>query len=71
MPLEKLKKDELTAERIGQEREEKFIIEEIERLGDRKKLFDKSFNTSQGEKRTFERQILQLDKKIKLKNIHL
>lgn len=71
-PLERLKKGELTAERIRQEREEKLKIAEIERLSDhRKKFFDKILSVSEGERITLEVQIQQLDKKIKLNNTHL
>lgn len=71
-PFEKLKKDELTAERIRQEREEKLKIAEVERLSAQKKdLFNKGFNASEGERRALSRQIQQLDQKVKLDNIHL
>jgi hypothetical protein len=71
-PFEKLKKDDLTAERIRLEREEKLKIAEVERLSQQKKeLFDKGFNTTEGERRSLARQIQQLDQKIKLDNIHL
>ena len=71
-PFEKLKKDEITAERIRLEREEKLKISEVERLSQQKKgLFDKGFDVSEGERRAIARQIQQLDQKIKLDNIHL
>ncbi len=71
-PFEKLKKDELTAERIRQEREEKLKIAEVERLSAQKKeLFNKGFNATEGERRALSRQIQQLDQKVKLDNIHL
>jgi hypothetical protein len=71
-PFEKLKKDDLTAERIRLEREEKLKIAEVERLSQQKKeLFDKGFNATEGERRSLARQIQQLDQKIKLNNIHL
>ncbi len=71
-PFEKLKKDELTAERIRQEREEKLKITEVERLSAQKKdLFNKGFNATEGERRALSRQIQQLDQKVKLDNIHL
>ncbi|MFA4957491.1 MAG: hypothetical protein WC556_11035 [Candidatus Methanoperedens sp.] len=71
-PFEKLKKDELSAERIQQERQEKLKLAEVERLSSQKKeLFDKGFNASEGERRAIARQVLQLDQKIKLDNIHL
>jgi hypothetical protein len=71
-PFEKLKKDELAAERIKQEREEKLKIADVERLSAQKKdLFNKGFNASEGERRVLSRQIQQLDQKIKLDNIHL
>lgn len=71
-PFEPLKKDQLTDERIRQEREERLRIAEVERLSQQKKeLFDKGFNASEGERRAIARQVLQLDQKIKLDNIHL
>lgn len=71
-PFEKLKKDDLTAERIRLERQEKLKIAEVEKLAARKKdLFNKGFNAGEGEKRTLARQIQQLDQKIKLENIGL
>lgn len=71
-PFEKLKKDDLTAERIRLEREEKLKISEVERLSKQKKeLFDRGFEASGGERRSFARQIKQLDQKVKLSNIHL
>ena len=71
-PFEKLKKDEITAERIRLEREEKLKISEVERLSQLKKeLFDKGFDSGEGERRALARQIHQLDQKIKLDNIHL
>ena len=71
-PFEKLKKDDLTAERIRLEREEKLKIGEVERLSKQKKeLFDKGFDAGEGERRSFARQIKQFDQKIKLSNIHL
>jgi len=71
-PFEKLKKDDLTAERIRLERAEKLKIAEVEKLSGRKKeLFNKGFQASEGERRAIARQIQQLDQKIKLANIHL
>ncbi|RLJ03704.1 MAG: hypothetical protein DRP08_03195 [Candidatus Aenigmatarchaeota archaeon] len=71
-PFEKLKKDDLTAERIRLEREEKLKIAEVERLSKQKKeLFERGFNATEGERRALARQIQQLDQKIKLDNIHL
>ena len=49
-PFEKLKKDDITAERIRLEREEKLKISEVERLSQQKKeLFDKGFDATDGE----------------------
>lgn len=71
-PFEKLKKDDLTAERIRLEREEKLKIAEVEKLSAQKKeLFNKGFDASEGERRTIARRIQQLDQKIKLDNLHL
>jgi len=71
-PFEKLKKDELTAERIRLERDEKLKISEVERLSSQKKnLFDKGFKVSEAERRTIARQMQQLDQKLKLENINL
>ena len=71
-PFEKLKKDDLTAERIRLEREEKLKIGEVERLSKQKKeLFDRGFEASEGERRSLARQIKQLDQKVKLGNIYL
>ncbi|MDY6864887.1 MAG: hypothetical protein SVY15_02800 [Halobacteriota archaeon] len=71
-PFEKLKKDEITAERIRLEREEKLKISEVERLsGQKKELFDKGFDATEAERRAIARQIQQLDQKIKLDNINL
>ena len=71
-PFEKLKKDDLTAERIRLERTEKLKIAEVERLSKQKKAaFDKGFDASEGERRTLARQMQQLDQKIKLENIGL
>ncbi|MFQ5975841.1 MAG: hypothetical protein ACE5J5_05975 [Candidatus Hydrothermarchaeales archaeon] len=71
-PFEKLKKDDLTAERIRIEREEKLKIAEVNKLSQQKKeLFNKGFDSSEAERRTLSRQIQQLDQKIKLNNIHL
>lgn len=70
-PFEKLKKDEITAERIRLERDEKLKIAEVERLSQQKKgLFDKGFKATDGERRSLARQIQQLDQKIKLNNIY-
>jgi len=71
-PFEKLKKDDLTAERIRLERDEKLKIAEVEKLSARKKgLFNQGFQAGEGEKRAIARQIQQLDQKIKLDNIQL
>ncbi len=71
-PFEKLKKDDLTAERIRLEREEKLKIGEVQRLSNEKKeLFDKGFKATEAERRAIARQIQQLDQKIKLDNIQL
>jgi hypothetical protein len=71
-PFEKLKKDDLTAERIRLEREEKLKIAEVEKLSRQKKdLFDKGFDATEGERRSLARQIQQLDQKVKLDNLHL
>ena len=71
-PFEKLKKDDLTAERIRLEREEKLKIADVEKVSARKKdLFNKGFSASEGEKRALARQIQQYDQKIKLNNIQL
>jgi hypothetical protein len=71
-PFEKLKKDDLTAERIRLERTEKLKIAEVERLATQKKnIFNKGFDASEAERRTFARQIQQLDQKMKLENINL
>ena len=71
-PFEKLKKDDLTAERIRLERDEKLKIAEIGKLSAQKKeLFNKGFQASEAERRTMARQIQQLDQKLKLDNIQL
>jgi hypothetical protein len=71
-PFEKLKKDDLLAERIGLERDEKLRINGVTRLAaEKKELFDKGFQATDGERRALARQIQQLDRKIKLENIHL
>lgn len=71
-PFEHLKRDDLTAERIRLERDERLKIGEVERLSAEKKdIFDKGFKASEGERRALARQIQQLDQKIKLENIHL
>lgn len=71
-PFEKLKKDDLTAERIRLERSERLKIAEVEKLAAQKKgFFNKGFQVGEAEKRTLARQIQQLDQKIKLDNIHL
>jgi hypothetical protein len=71
-PFEKLKKDDLTAERIRLEREEKLKISEVDKLSAQKKeLFSKGFQASDAERRTMARQIQQLDQKLKLDNIQL
>lgn len=71
-PFEKLKLDDLRAEKIRLQREEKLKIAEVEELSAKKKeLFEKGFKASEGERRALARQIQQLDRKIKLLNIHL
>ena len=71
-PFEKLKKDDLIAERIRLEREEKLRIVDVEKLSAEKKgLFDKGFKATEGERRSLARQIQQLDQKVKLDNIYL
>ena len=71
-PFEKLKKDDLTAERIRLERDEKLKIAEVEKLSARKKeLFNKGFQASEAERRTMARQIQQIDQKVKLDSIQL
>ena len=71
-PFEKLKKDDLTAERIRLEREERLKIAEVQRLSAQKKeVFNKGFQAGEGERRALSRQIQQLDQKIKLDNIQL
>ncbi len=71
-PFEKLKKDDLTAERIRLERDEKLKIAEVEKLSAQKKeLFNKGFQSSEAERRTMARQIQQFDQKIKLDSIQL
>lgn len=50
-PFKELKKDDLTAERIRLEREEKLKIGEVERLSKQKKeLFNRGFEASEGER---------------------
>ena len=71
-PFEKLKKDDLTAERIKLERNEKLKVADVERLSTQKRdIFSKGFQASEAERRTLARQIQQLDQKIKLNNIQL
>jgi len=71
-PFEKLKRDDLTGERIRLERDEKLKIGEVTKLSNQKKdLFNKGFQASEAEKRAMARQIQQLDQKIKLDNIQL
>jgi hypothetical protein len=71
-PFEKLKRDDLIAERIRLEREEKLKIGEVQRLSaEKKELFDRGFGVSEGERRALARQVQQRDQKIKLDNIHL
>jgi len=71
-PFEKLKKDDLTAERIRLERDEKLKIGEVTKLSNQKKeFFNKGFQASEAERRAIARQIQQLDQKIKLDNIQL
>ena len=71
-PFEKLKKDNLTAERIRLERDEKLKIGAVGKNSARKKeLFTKGFQVGEAERRALARQIQQLDQKIKLDNIQL
>ena len=71
-PFEKLKKDDLIAERIRLEREEKLRIVDVEKLSaEKKEFFDKGFKATEGERRSLARQIQQLDQKVKLDNIYL
>ena len=71
-PFEKLKRDDLTAERIKLERNEKLKVADVGRLSTQKKeIFSKGFQASEAERRTLARQIQQLDQKIKLNNIQL
>jgi hypothetical protein len=71
-PFEKLKKDELMAERIRLEREEKLKIGDVDKVSaEKKELFNKGFKASEGERRALARQIQQLDQKVKLDNIYL
>lgn len=71
-PFEKLKKDDLTAERIRLERDEKLKIAEVEKLsGQKKDLFSRGFQATESERRSIARQIQQLDQKLKLDNIQL
>ena len=71
-PFEKLKRDDLTGERIRLERDEKLKIGEVTKLSNQKKeLFNKGFQASEAERRAIARQIQQLDQKIKLDNIQL
>ena len=71
-PFEKLKKDDLLAERIRLEREEKLRIVDVGKLSaEKKELFDKGFKATEGERRSIARQIQQLDQKVKLDNIYL
>jgi len=71
-PFEKLKKDDLTAERIRLEREEKLKIGEVTRLSNQKKdIFNRGFKATDAERRAYVRQIQQLDQKLKLDNIQL
>ncbi|HEY96296.1 MAG TPA: hypothetical protein G4O15_15330 [Dehalococcoidia bacterium] len=66
-PFEKLKMDELTAERIRLERIEKLKITEVNKLSETKKeVFSKGFGATEAEKRTLARQFQRLDDKIKL-----
>lgn len=71
-PFEKLKKDDLTAEKIRLEREERLKIGEIQRLSvEKKDLFNKGFGVSEGERRALAAKIQVLDQRIKLGNLHL
>lgn len=71
-PFERLKREDLTAERIRLERSEKLKIADVTRLSNQKKeLFNKGFQVSEAERRAMARQMQQLDQKMKLDNIQL
>ena len=71
-PFEKLKRDDIVAERIRLEREEKLKIAEVERLsGEKKELFDKGFKVGEAERRALARQMQERDNKIKLDQNYL
>lgn len=71
-PFEKLKREDLTAERIRLERNEKLKIADVTRLSNQKKeFFNKGFQASEAERRAIARQMQQLDQKLKLDNIQL
>ncbi len=71
-PFEKLKKDDLTAERIRLEREEKLRIAAVDKVSaQHKALFNKGFDESEAKRRTIARQMQDLEHKMKLDNIHL
>lgn len=71
-PFEKLKKDDLIAERIRLEREEKLRIAAIDKASaQHKALFNKGFEESEAKRRTIIRQMQDLEHKMKLDDIHL
>ena len=71
-PLEQINTDELFAEKIRLEREEKLKTAEVEKLAQKKKeLFQKGFNTTKAEQRLLANKIKETDKIIKLKEKHL
>ena len=71
-PFERLKRDELTEERIKLERDEKLKIAEVNKLSNQKKdLFNKGFQVSEAERRSLARELQVLDQKIKHSNILL
>ena len=71
-PFERMKRDDLTAERIKLERDEKLKIAEAEKFSARKKeLFNKGFKASEAEKRSLARDLQVLDQKITHSNILL
>ena len=71
-PFKNLKIDELTAEKIRLERDEKLKNAEVKKHSKTKKeLFGEGFGATEGEKRSLARQMKTLDHKIKLDNIIL
>jgi len=71
-PFERLKREDLTAERIRLERNEKLKIADVTRLSSKKKeMFNSGFEAGEAERRALARQMQQLDQKIKLDSIQL